>query len=396
MDKVQTEKNHKALDLIKASLWGTEVSGIDWDVYDIIRKHGLLMLPNAVLADMAMPDDLRNRWEKDILQQFYYSSRYVYFQSELPVSVPYVILKGTSAAQYYPHPEYRCMGDIDIMTRREDFDKACEMLLDDGFQEEAPNNRHREFAKDGIPVEVHRSFAYVDDIRQARTIDSIILKNIPRSRDHKLPDLVNGLVLLEHVNHHMEHGLGLRQIIDWMMFAHCCLSEEQWKEFSGLAEQVGLNALAVALTRMCELYLGLSEHSWCHGADVTLCSDLMEYLLSSGNFGRDMQFDERRAVARGEWLRHPAALLRQLQKEGVENWDASANPMLRPFAWIWQSVHLAGGNRGLIGGIIESSRRDRMFKALGVKRKKNGMVYYKDGEYFKRRGTFDNQMDREM
>jgi hypothetical protein len=32
----------------------------------------------------------------------------------------------------------------------------------------------------------------------------------------------------------------------------------------------------------------------------------------------------------------------------------------------------------------EADRLDRMFDALGVKRNKNGLVYYENGEYYKR------------
>ena len=374
---------------IKAAVWEMPAGSADWEIYNRCREHGIQALAAPILKDTSMPDDLRKRWERDIHQQIFRYARYAHLLSQLPVAVPYVILKGISAARYYSSPEYRGVGDIDIMTPREDMQAACDALLENGYRETAPNYRHREFVKDGFIVEVHISFAYVDDTNQARKIDNLILENIEKSHAHTLPDPVNGLVLLEHINHHLESGLGLRQMIDWMMFVHRCLPDEKWPEFRKLAEQVGLQSLAVHAARMCELYLGLPEHSWSKAADEKVCEYLMEYVLTSGNFGRQIAYEDRRAVERGEWLHHPAALLKELQRRGEEEWKKADHPLARPFAWAWEGIRLASGNDGLAKGLQELKRRDMMFEALGVKRNKNGMVVYQNGEYIKKQGMFE-------
>ncbi len=175
------------------------------------------------------------------------------------------------------------------------------------------------------------------------------------------------------------------------MFVHRCLPDEKWPEFRELARQVGLESLAVNAARMCELYLGLPEHDWSKSADEKVCEYLMEYVLTSGNFGRQVEYKDRRAVARGEWLHHPAALLRELQRRGEKEWEKADNPLAKPFAWAWEGIRLAGGNEGLAKGLQDFKRRDTMFEALGVKRRKNGMVVYKDGEYVKTQGRFERK-----
>ena len=378
-------------EFVKAAVWGMPAGSTDWEIYNRCREHGIQALAASILKDTSMPDDLRKRWKMDIQRHILRYARYTYALSQFPVTVPYVILKGLSAARYYPSPEYRSLGDIDIMTLREDMQAACDSLLENGYQEIAPNCRHREFVKDGFSVEVHISYAWVDDIDQARNIDNLILENIVKSHEHTLPDLVNGLVLLEHINHHLESGLGLRQIIDWMMFVHRCLPDEKWPEFRKLAEQVGLKSLAVNTARMCELYLGLPERNWSKSADEKVCECLMEYVLTSGNFGRQIEYEDRRAVARGEWLHHPAALLKELQRRGEKEWEKADNPLARPFAWAWEGIRLAGGNNGLAKGLQDVKRRDMMFEALGIKRRKNGMVVYENGEYVKMKGMFERK-----
>ena len=117
----------------------------------------------------------------------------------------------------------------------------------------------------------------------------------------------------------------------------------------------------------------------------------MEYVLTSGNFGRQIEYEDRRAVARGEWLHHPAALLKELQRRGEKEWEKAANPLARPFAWVWEGIRLAGGNAGLAKGLQDFKRRDMVFEALGIKRRKNGMVVYENGEYVKIKGMFDRK-----
>ena len=73
------------------------------------------------------------KWKSFIVEQLIFITQCNYIQSVLPITVPYVILKGTSVAQYYPYPDYRMMGDIDIMTRREDLETACEQLMEAGY-----------------------------------------------------------------------------------------------------------------------------------------------------------------------------------------------------------------------------------------------------------------------
>ena len=63
-----------------------------------------------------MSGELRRMWQAAVLQVLTFNAQCDYTEARLPVSVPYVILKGTSAAQYYPSPQLRTMGDIDIMT----------------------------------------------------------------------------------------------------------------------------------------------------------------------------------------------------------------------------------------------------------------------------------------
>lgn len=278
------------INLIKYTLWGTGKPEADERVFSDLKDHTLIALPADLLTSMNLSEELAAQWKNEVLQQLmsYYS--YKEQEKDLPITVPYVLMKGSAAGQYYPKPEYRSMGDIDLITKPEDFETACSDMLSGGY-EEIPCYyfRHRQFIRNNLVVEVHRSFAIPDNPERARRVDQLIRENITDS--HFLPDLVNGIVLIEHIRYHLKMGLGLRQMVDWMLFVNRCLPNEKWPEFREMAGDTDLEKLAMAVTRTCEVYLGLPEHEWCRNVDKIVCRQMMNLVLDSGNFASNFGHD---------------------------------------------------------------------------------------------------------
>ena len=380
--------NNDLLEMVRLSLWGKGNPTVSASLFEEMKFHAISALPGSALLSLDVPNELILPWKKEILRQIVFNETYEAVQARLPVQVPYVILKGTTAAQYYPHPEYRAQGDIDIMTRRDDFENACQELETNGWREitneqDQKRGRHRSFQKGNIVVENHAFFASMNDIIKAKVFDDLIINNI--TENHVLPDMINGLVLIDHVNQHLEEGIGLRQIIDWMMFVDKCLrNDTDWNEFEKLAEETGLKRLAVTTTRMCEIFLGLSEHDWCAQADKELCSNLIDYVMKCGNFGNKKNEEEELAISRMKRLRHPLKTIKELQRLGRVNWQAGNNPFLRHFAWIWQGGRFLKETPEYMEGYKQARNLNAMFDALGVKRIGDGLVYYMDGEYVKK------------
>lgn len=199
--------------LIKASLWGDSIPNeVDWDVFKEMDKHIITTLPSWILPQIKLDADLKLVWKTTNYERIVNNVNCMRAQRMLPITVPYVILKGTEAARYYPEPKYRTLGDIDLITYHEDFDVAYKQLLDGGYTLVSDEGREAVFFKDGITIELHRSFAKLNNPVYAEYLDNVIISSINPS--HVLPDDINGLVLLEHISQHLVNGLGLRQIID--------------------------------------------------------------------------------------------------------------------------------------------------------------------------------------
>ena len=331
---METRDTEILLGLIRYAVWNTEMKeAVDWPIYEEMKRQAIATLPAGILNKIEMNSALRQTWKMTNYQQIAYNVNYSRLQAQLPITVPFVILKGTAAAKYYPDPRLRNMGDIDIMPRREDFDTAYRQFLEQGYQIEKNFERETGFVKDGVMVELHRSFAKLNDPAYAAYLDDLIIANI--NETHELPDAVNGLVLLEHISQHLANGLGLRQIIDWMLFVDQCLPDAAWPAFETLTEKIGLKTLAVVTTRMCEMYLGLPDRAWCAGADEGICRQLMDYVLESGNFGSKRVDDQSVSENVFVYARNPIATFKLLQKKRNEKLDA------RPALRVGQALCLA-------------------------------------------------------
>ena len=102
-------------------------------------------------------------------------------------------------------------------------------------------------------------------------------------------------------------------------------------------------------TAMCQKYLGFSKDiHWC--AYEPVCDELMEYILSLGNFGRKASSVNRSTIYILKKFRNPFHGLATAQEYGLINWKAAkAHPILRPFAWCYQLLRWA--KKGIKGGV---------------------------------------------
>ena len=361
---------------------------VDWSaLYHLFCQHCIEALPADVISRLALPEDVRKSWGEQVIRQVFFCSSYRKVEARLFETlkfIPFCVLKGTAAAQYYPNQMYREMGDIDLMVPEDEFEKACDAMLASGWkditqEQEAQFGRHRSYEYAGVRVELHRFFAVTGTEEQKKALDQLIIADIELGRPY-LHDSENGLVLLSHIAQHLKAGIGLRQIVDWMMYVNKCMDDRVWEEdFREKAKAAGLDKLAVACTRMCQIYLGLRDNiRWCGEADDDLCAELMNYIMKCGNFGRSRSFMESGAVS--ALLEVPPLwkireFFSYLQQRGEKSWKSKNKyPFLKSVAWLRQLLHYAKivcrekiSVRSIKEMYAEGKRRRRIFGLIGQK-----------------------------
>ena len=359
------------LALIRSALWGTTPpENADTAMAETQRQ---------ALVPLLFPDSS---------EAMRYSAHYIrilFAQDELvalmdSANIPMVILKGSAAAIYYPEPFRRTMGDIDFIVPQDRFQEASVLMSENGYQmthDLDDTGRHRCYRKDGIDFELHHHYSFEGIDVERYVTEGLMHRETVATEGHSvpiLPPVENGIVLLAHAASHLRSGLGLRQVIDWMMYVHSVLSDELWENhFKSLASDCGLETLAITMTRMCQMHLGLCcQIDWCNNADEQLASDLLENLLTTGNFGHSLGSDSNIENVTTNIKRY--GLFRYLQIAGEHNWKAyHKHRWLKPFCWFYQIFRYArqgfkAGRNGsqLASDLTRADSRYDLLTRLGI------------------------------
>ncbi len=343
--------------LLRSSIWGTDrfpiepAEDIAWEeLYQELRNQTVNRLVADVLCPMDTPVSQQCLKETSVGLLSWHKLMNVqqHLKGVLDQGgIPFVVLKGAAACINYPKPTYRSMGDIDVMVQPDRYQEALELLAANGYTlGKREGDRHKELSRNGVEIELHRYYSLFAQKEAFELLDGLIIENIPNAIQAQiegydfpmLPPCENGLVFLEHIDHHLQGGIGLRQIIDWMMFVDRHVTDAMWEHQLGpRTEAIGLHTMAVVVTHMCQMYLGLRDDiEWCKGADEELCRQLMDIILERGNFGRKDRSHNNVSVVLHS-MSGVTNTFRMLQYRGKINWQALRRyPWLKPFAWVYQ------------------------------------------------------------
>lgn len=303
--------------------------------------------------------------------------------------IPHAILKGVAVAIYYPKPENRSNGDIDLLVGPERFREAEDILQQCGYTREAEslNPRHVSFKSSrDIKIELHRKFSSSYDETENERLDQRLFAALSIESNAEcegysfamLPTMENGLILLAHINQHLRGGIGFRQIVDWMVYVEHELSDEAWQNhFRQMAKEIGMETLAITVTQLCKQYLGMcADITWCASADPQLVDELLEYIIRSGNLGKGRTYEKKRTSDVLRSFSNPVTAYRRLQSNGLRKWKAAReHRFLRPFAWVYQigrTIRLSFARKADLQDLrdeyTQSRREIRLLKKLGVTR----------------------------
>lgn len=214
--------------------------------------------------------------------------------------IPYVILKGSVSASYYPEPLLRTMGDVDFLVKPKDLSKVEMILKENGFRpvEHNENECHIAFHRNLYGVEtiweMHWRPHGVPKGKMGSLIEKHLSDIIMEAEKHTVPEgeymmptaFHHGLIMLLHVAGHLINtGIGLRHLCDWAVFVARFSDEEFCDIFESKLKEVGLWRFAQLLTQLSIEYLHCPSREWCGTGDREYLENMMSDILDGGNFG---------------------------------------------------------------------------------------------------------------
>ncbi len=300
---VPTEVQEHLLSLLAHELFqcelSTDTASVDWSaVLDEGDRHAVtaLLFP-SIMQLPNLSDGLMSRICGTAVSASHDSEELMHAQQEILAllerkGISYAVLKGTSLACLYPHPELRVLGDIDLLFTKETVAEACNVLYQQGFVKTHTSEKHICLEKQGVSVEMHSMVSVFPESEKglfARKFmtDALQHTEIMHMGEYSFPAL-SGMYqiisLLAHMDQHLAtEGIGLRQLCDWAVAVDAQRLQIGAEQLA-LLEQCGLMHFAKVVTKICEKYLALPPFPWCADMDESLADALMADMLEGGNF----------------------------------------------------------------------------------------------------------------
>ena len=223
------------------------------------------------------------------------------------------ILKGQGMAQYYPQPDLRQCGDVDIWIAGEKKDTVSY------FKARYPVRHivyHHFEAKvfDNIPVEVHFTPSWMNSPVLNRRLQKFFADNAGKqfgNMDEELGFCVprtdfNAVYAAIHIFRHLFYeGIGLRQLMDYHYVLKALEGNEKQPVMSQL-KALGLGRFTAALMYVMTDVFKLEEKYLLCAPDEVSGKAFLDEVMRAGNFGiydERNHHDESEGLARRAWRR---------------------------------------------------------------------------------------------
>lgn len=391
--------------LIRNALWrSTEaLPDADWDVVEkYAQDQGVLWiaylgakaLKQSSCSLQIIPKERLKNWRSALYTGAFYNDQINGVQMHLiqwmaENKVRAAILKGTSCSRYYPFPEARPLGDIDVLVDRECVNAVGEYLESRGYTKSQHEHEfHVGYYGTEAIVEVHYAGTSIPNSAGGRAVaeemahflDNTQMACIGKMTFPVLSDAHQALMLLLHMERHMvDSGIGLRQLCDWTVFVNGTVGVTWKKDILGLLNRCGLLVYAKVLTKACVLFLGLdaTKAEWCLDTDDELARAMMEDVFRGGSMGAAITegmgslFTDRAHMGDGRQTKLKGLIGRMTRLANQHFPYTQRYKILLPVFWIYIPMRylvrsLVGlcPKKRILAVYREADQRQKLFKAL--------------------------------
>lgn len=190
-----------------------------------------------------------------------------------------ILLKGYGLSKYWPIPNHRPTGDIDIYLMRMDYDgkdngetawKCADNLMKEkqGIEIYNSHHHHSVFTYKGIMVENHFDFVNVYSHRSNRWIENEFKTLAFTGNEEYTFDngakllfpspLLNCLFVARHnAIHFAAEHLNLRQLLDWVFFVEKRNEDIDWEHFWNITKKMGMEKFV-----LCMVFIAIEQLSF--------------------------------------------------------------------------------------------------------------------------------------
>lgn len=302
--------------------------------------------------------------------------------------IPYTIIKGCASGQYYAVPELRTMGDVDLYVGKDSMEAVRSFLTDKGFAvSNLDHSHHWTFTKDRVEFEVHWLPSGVpaeDDGKIRSRFDDLLEKRTLFQTERGsmyLPDAFHhGLILLLHTANHLSAGgIGLRHLMDWLVFVFSMPEEKFCAQFEDALNQMGLWQFAKVLTAVGVHFFGCAQRAFCKDVSSELAGSILADIFAGGNFGvkdgkrlmesKLLRDEKTREIDGRSGFRHMIRFLNRKAQLALPITEKV--PVLLPVGWIKVGIKYRKSGKPISGEPVKlrdltqsAKEREKLYKQL--------------------------------
>lgn len=351
--------------LIKAMLQKTDVpekpADVDFDkLYRLAKLHCVESIAFYAIETLdQQPDpELRKIWlqnrdgnlVKSMNQMAELEALSQAFSSQ---GIDHLPLKGSILLDLYPQFDYRYLGDLDILVRKSDWDKASKLPINLGYQLDGGfNGYHQEYVKNlgdfNIHVELHDDLL-AEDSSHRSAFDNIWEKLTPMAEaGHRYQmnlELFYCHLIVHLAKHYFASGSGIRSLMDIAVYLETYDGQLDHKIIDTVLAEIDLLNFNNQIQRLTAAWFG----------DGVLDADLdkvAHHIISSGAYGNlDLGIKNRLAQAQNSTYRYVLKRLFASPKQLKYTYPIlQKHPYLLPYFWGQRAVEI----------ILTPKRRQRL------------------------------------
>ncbi len=260
-------------------------------------------------------------------------------------NIPHILFKGMKISEAYPIAELRTYGDVDIIIRKEDEKRLCELLKTQGYSHNiADGGVVNEFKKNREHYEFHTNLN-VSNISESRYFaniweNTVEIQGCSRGFNHNF----HLSYLITHLEKHVHgRGAGLRMYLDIALYISKYSEELDLNAVRNTLTDCGLGEFFNTVLYVCNRWFDLSIPSWVTPLEADVYDKMCMFTLDGGVFGerctgKRIEFAVRRELESGKKAVRLRIFMRRVFPPFSELCRLypyfSGKPLLAPVAWM--------------------------------------------------------------
>lgn len=265
------------------------------------------LIYNQIYHFPDLPPELKQGWSREAIRvnalQTMRTARFLQLYQQLTEQgVTCLVVKGIVLRALYPQPDSRPSNDEDVYVPQSQFEQASATFLQNGMAKVSESKDVTTFVdpRCGLSIELHVALFNEENKAYGR-YQTLFKEAFTHPATHVIQGVkvqsldydLHFLFLMTHLaKHFLVSGVGIRQVLDIVMYAEAYGSDIHWQTVYDALEEIGLLTLTQNVFSIGHTYLGFDYHkiTLCHGWNGKADHEaLLDDILDAGVYGKSTQ-----------------------------------------------------------------------------------------------------------